>query len=446
MLRRLLLLLLDVVLSAGIVFIVSLAEAVLFASLPNSLVFAAMFASPLLLIPLGLACAPFLAIPLYGLVKGRYGFLLGPIVLAGAIYLHSSWRVQQDEDALVEMAVTRQQPDKQNHALLAIESSKSYEDASIRVLATSAHEVALKSTGYGRIDWTLYRPADGAACLAPENAVRALDFLRLGYPGKCATKSSVVDFDDGLFLSERNHDGKYWLAADDLPIRFHGYVYELLERNSGHSRVLARRIKGTMDMKWVLPLALFEKRPTPVDAGSPVDGEGLLAESIGVSRNDLRNPVDPFPYDEVLIGIEQYFGRQQLVGSGASTLEAMAVDRWRNIALMEHTQFPARIQGRMLGLFASHDPLRVALGLSLYRAVTPPSAPGWAGADELLLDLIGIPVSGHAEAVLQSLLERQFRPERTDISPEVRASARMRSNDPGLKPWQRELLARIGGA
>jgi len=165
---------------------------------------------------------PFVVSPIYGLAKGRYGLVLGPVILAVCAYAYSAMVQRKKEDAVAALTALAGKPVRPSHTLLAIQDAQSAarcDEASVKVLAISTYAVALSAGNPNNSRWALYRQATGAACFAKENAALALDFLRRGYPGKCATKESVASFDDGLFQRKRTPDLRYW-PAPDMPKGF----------------------------------------------------------------------------------------------------------------------------------------------------------------------------------------------------------------------------------
>src|SRR5579864_3202745 len=152
----------------------------------------ALFASPALFLCFVLFAAPFMALPAYGLVKGRYGLLLGPILSMVIAYDLHSRAVKQEDDVLAQkravfakLASDTAEPVRVDHTLLAVDddnNGSSCDEACIKVLATSNHTLALRSSGHGDRTWMLYTQAEGPACLAKENAKLTLQFLLRGFP------------------------------------------------------------------------------------------------------------------------------------------------------------------------------------------------------------------------------------------------------------------------
>jgi hypothetical protein len=156
-----------------------------------------------------LLAAPLIAVPVYGVAKGRLGFVIGPVFLVMIVYGFSALILKQKEDVFAELTPFAAEA-VQDHTLLALDDNdhgSSCDEACIKVLATSNHTLAMRvdwdiwrrETGTPR-GWFLYTQIDGTACFARENAKLALNFLLKGFPGKCATKKRISDFDDGLLL------------------------------------------------------------------------------------------------------------------------------------------------------------------------------------------------------------------------------------------------------
>jgi hypothetical protein len=369
------------------------------------------------------------------------GFRAWPF--AAATYAVSSLAVREKEDAIAVLTNFAAVPVRADHTLLAIEGEGTCDEACVKVLATSNHTIALRADDRKGLNWTLYTLASGSVCLAKENAELALRFLRDGYPGKCATQVTIVNFSDALYLRKRTPDPR-WRPAPDLPKGFTGTVYEYFERIDGQAHVLARYMKGGM-APMSHSLLLVEKRPRSIDAGRSIDKYTFLANAVGENVDTLRRPADPFPFDEVLSGIEIYFGRKEIVGGGTSTIENLALTAWRSVARLEGRQGPDYLKRRILEQFASRDPFRIELALVLIYDL-PFGARRFADADDLIFDLIFVPMSGDASPPFQRLLEEQFAVGRPPVSTELRDRAKAHLNDPDLKSWQRQLLVRLSNS
>lgn len=416
-------------------------------SMGQGAVFVVMFAPALLALLLGLVFVPFVVGPIYGLVKGRFGFLLGPLLLAAVVYPLSSVAMRHKEEAIAALAATTSVPVRTDHTLFAIDGDSVCKEGCVKVLANSPYTIALRGEYWGNHRdrrWTLYKLATGTACLAKENIELAFDFLRLGYPGKCAVRELIDDFADGLLLRKRSQDPRFRLPPDlphDLPKSFSGTVYEYFERIAGQDRLLARHITGVFAPERSDPLIAIEKRPKAIDAGPKLDKNIFLANAIKGDADLLWKPADPFPFDDVWTGIESYFGRKEPYGAG--TIEDAAALQWLGIAQLARQQAPQLLKRRVLGLFASRDPFRVNVGLNYWTYDLPSNDRIFAGADDIIFDLTFVAV-GDRSPLLENLLQTQFPLGGPPASTELRERAKAHLGDPNLKLWQRQFLTRIG--
>lgn len=387
--------------------------------------------------------APFVLVSLYGLAKRRLGMVIGPTILGVTAYILSGSIVAQKEDAIAALTAHVATPVGADHTFLAIEGGKTLcDDDCITVIATSTKVVALKQGDARPQQWVIYTQAVGPVCHQEENALLALDFLRLGHPGKCATKTIIADFDNGLLLRRRAVDGR-WRIAVDLPDGFHGTVYEYFERLSGQNRLLARHMVGGMDPSLPLPLIIFGRRPDPIDAGPKIDERSFLAAAIQRPVDTLSHPADPFPFDETFTEIERYFGRLERVGyGGTATIEDFAKRTYSAVANFEAGLNPDRQKRRIVDLLKSREPFRIDIALSLMNWA-PFRNWSFHEADEQVLDLVFVPLSPELSVRLNLLLESQFALGRTPPSNKVRERARAHINDTNLTVWQRQILKQI---
>jgi hypothetical protein len=432
----------DVAVSAFLTYVLSALVWGLIAEGGQGAAFLVMWTGLLFLLPVVIA-VPFLVFPTWAVATGRFGLMFGPIILAATTYAVSSLVVRQKEDVISTLTSVRAEPVRADHTLLALGGEGQCDQACVKVLATSNHTIALRVEDRRVLNWTLYTSATGSVCLAKENAALALDFLQNGFPGKCATQTTIVNFDDGLYLRKRMPDPRWW-PAPDLPEGFTGTVYEYFERIGGQDHVLARYMKGGM-APITHSLLLVEKRPRPIDAGHPIDRYIFLANAVGENVDALRRPPDPFPFDQVLAEIEAYFGRKEIVNGGSSTIQNLAMLAWQSVARSEGRQGQDYLKRRMLKQFASRDPFHIELALRLTYDL-PPGSRRFSDADDLMLDLMFVPISGDASSQLQKLLEEQFAADRPPPSAELRDRAKAHLNDPDLKPWQRQFLNRLSNS
>ncbi|MBB4428786.1 hypothetical protein GGD66_007381 [Bradyrhizobium sp. CIR48] len=445
--NRYLVLLADTLASAVVTLVLSVFAWGFVGSTGQGGLFLVMFVPGLLALFAGLLLVPFVVGPIYGMAKGRLGFLFGPVLLAAVVYPLSSLALRHKEETIAALAVTTAEPVRTDHNLLAIDDEDFCKEGCVRVLANSAYTIALRGDYWQRSNdprWTLYRQATGAACLAKENVELAFDFLRLGYPGKCAVREPIDHFDDGLWLRKRSPNPRFRLPPDlppGLPKDFNGTVYEYFERIGGEDRLLARHIKGGLLPEASDPLILIEKRPKAIDVGPKMDTNIFLAKAIKGDAEQFWKPADPFPFDETWTGIESYFGRKERYGAG--TIEDAAALQWMGIARLARQQAPQLLKQRVLGLFASRDPFRVKVGLLHWTYDIPSSDRIFVGADNVIFDLTFVAVEERSWD-LEMLLQGQFPAGGQPVSTEIRERAKAHLSDPDLKPWQRQFLMRIG--
>jgi hypothetical protein len=222
----------------------------------------------------------------------------------------------------------------------------------------------------------------------------------------------------------------------DTPEGFTGDMYESFERIDGHDRLLARHIKGGLES--TLDRFPLWKRPPAIDAGTPVDRMSFLAQAIGSDVGSLRQPADPFPFDEVLTGIEKYFDQKEMIDADTFRSARWA---WFQIAANASRPQGQLLKERILRVFGSHDPFRTELGIE---AITFMRLDERTFPDDVMLDLVFVPMSREATAsLLEKQLERQFAPGRPPPADEVRERAKAHLNDPNLKPWQSHILTQI---
>ncbi|WP_156527627.1 hypothetical protein [Bradyrhizobium stylosanthis] len=398
---------------------------------------ALMFAPGLIALLFGALTAPFILLPVYGLAKRRIGFVLGPIILAGSIYCGSFLLITEEMDLFASLTSFTAEPERRDHTLLAIEDDNNNhcDDVCIKVLATSNHTLALRSNTRTR-DWMLYTQADGATCFAKNNAKLALEFLLRGYPGKCATQRKLGEFEDGFLLRVIRSDSR-WPRKSDLPKGFTGDSFEYFERIDGKDRLLARHIKGGLSNKTQF-LLLLETRPPAIDAGPPIDRLSFIANAIGTDVETLRKSAEPFPLEEVLIGIENYFDQNEAIGADTHRLAGWT---WSQVASNASRTQPQILKDRILHLITSHDPFRIGLGI---KAISFMRLDERAFPDDVMFDLIFAPIAEHeTTSLLERQLDRQFSPGRMAPAGDLLERARGHLNDPDLKPWQSRILNHI---
>jgi hypothetical protein len=440
--RRLVRFLADVLLSAGISSVVSIFIWSLFEALGAGW-------GLLLLIPPFqqvywlLVCAPFVLVPLYGAARGRPGFVMGPVLLGLAAYPLSTAALKKSDAEIAALTSEVAAPVRTNYAILAIDGGNAACDAiCMKILITSSYIVALTHENVKDHLWYVYRVASGQSCFAPENVALAMNFLRTGYLGKCAVWETVADFGEGLVLRTRTVD-KYH-PAPELPRGFAGTVYELYERNSGRSRLLARRVAGTLAPPLPGPLMVFGRRPERLDVGPPIDKEQFLANALKLSVADLNKPPQPFPFDEVLDEIERYFGHKEIMGRDdlKRTVEEFAAYSWQDIVRGEGPGHTDQLQRRIKRLLASEEPIVLTAAV---RALWTLDMEKQGFADDRLLELAFVAMSAGPASEIHSLLKYRLSRGRVAVSDEWRERARSRLNDPAVTPEQREILGLIAG-
>ena len=302
-----------------------------------------------------------IAAALYGFASGRFGFVLGPLVIAAGSYFSMSAAIERDLQDANAAALPYQQPVLDDRAVLGLDTSRSCEEKCRRVIALSDHPVVIAHRHSTK--WFLYRQGEGEICMSAENASSALEYLQLGYVGKCELRSAVQDFREGLLFHEWSVDDRHE-GPSGVPPRFRGTVYEILERKDGHDRRLGRRLVGGVNASLPATFELFARlfgihTPT-IDAGPKIDIDQFLADATGISRADLTARRGPFPLDAVLDQIETYFDRPEVVGQGRlQTISDFATWTWTHIALSEGTEHPDELRERIKRLLASGDPIRV---------------------------------------------------------------------------------------
>jgi len=375
------------------------------------------------------------------IVRLRVGIVAGPLLLAAVVYMNSAGMLQRQQQAITITVPQIQAPILPNHRVLALaggSGSSLCDEACIRVLATTDHTIALAYEPFSMKQWVIFTPASGAICSAAENAVLAMKFLKQGYPDKCASKTRATDFGEGLLLRELSV-GQYHYAAD-LPETFHGTVYELRERLSGQDRLLARRVVGAMSSIGPHSLIAFEKPSPRIELGPPLDERQFLAMATKIPPGDLFAKAEPFPLDEVLDGVERYFGRQEIVSQGRlRTIEDHAEYEWWVIASAGGTTDKAALQKHIDRLLASRNKLQLSVALKTLNTIPVIQR---TFADDRLFDLVFDPTSAFSSRAL-ALLSVRFRLTQVPPSDELRSRAKARLNDGELSPGQRELLERI---
>ncbi|MCG2633278.1 hypothetical protein L6654_43030 [Bradyrhizobium sp. WYCCWR 13023] len=400
--------------------------------------------------PIGLVlvAAPFVIVliplPAFGLARARYGLVLGPILSLVITYGFHSREIKQEDDVLeqkraafAKLASGTAEPVGVDHTLLAVDGDvSSCDEACIKVLATSNHTLATRSSRDRDRTWTLYAQAEGPACLAKENAKLTLEFLLRGFPDKCATQTSIPGFEDGLLLRAIRSNNPGYRLTPDAPEGFTGGIYESFERIDGRDHLLARYIDGSFESK--LDRFPLWKRPPAIKVGAPIDRMSFLARAIGKDVSYLRQPNAPFPFDEVFAGIEKFFDQKEKIDANTFRYARWA---WLQIAANASRPQTRLLKERMLRLFASHDPFQIELAIE---AISFMRLDERTFPDDVMLDLVFAPINREATvSLLEKQLDRQFPPGRPPPTDEVRERAKAHLNDPNLKTWQSHILTQI---
>lgn len=429
----------DLAISAAISFALSAGWWAFLDSLGRGGAFMFMFAPLLLLALPALVYAPFAIVALYGLIRLRPGLVAGPLVLAVVAYANSASDLAKRETAIAVAIPAVQAPLMPDHRVLALtnrSSSTQCEAACIRILATTDHVIALTISEIRR--WEIYTPASGAICSAAENAVLAIEFLEQGYPDKCALKTTAADLAEGLLLRKFVVDQYH--HAPGMPEGFYGTVYELHERISGQDRLLARRVVGGLNPAGPHSLMAFAKRSPPIDSGPPLDERQFLATATKIAPAALFDKAQPFPFDQVLDGIESYFDRKEVVSqTRLRSIEDFAGYTWWVVAGSGVRSHEADLRKHVVRLLTSSDEPRLE---AVINTIGQMPVDQRIFADDRLLDLTFDPRAGISSRAV-GVLTNRFRDGRFPPSDELRARAKSHLDDTGLTPEQRQLLVRI---
>jgi hypothetical protein len=430
----------DVAISAAISFGLSAALWGLIDAAPQGLGLILMY-SPLLLLLPWLIIAPFVIVPLYGLVRRRLGYVAGPMVLAIAAHLHSAGVLATREASIAGAIPVERAPTKTDHRMLAVaggSTSTQCEEACVRILATSDHTIALSYEPVRMQQWVIYTPAAGQICAATDNAVLAIEFASRGYPGRCALTTKAADFGEGLLLRKMEVD--QYRHVPDMPAGFRGIVYELHERLAGEDRLLARRITGGMNQTGPQALGIFDKRSARIDSGPPLDERRFLAAATKIPPNLLVEKAQPFPLDEALDEIEKFFGRKEIVSqTRLHTIEDFAEYAWWTAGSPDVWAHTPEVKKHVVRMLASTDESRLK---AVLRGIGGMPLNQRIFADDRLFDLTFDPRIDISSLAL-GVLSNRFRGGQFPPSDELRARAKARLADTGLTTEQHQLMTRI---
>lgn len=394
------------------------------------------FAGLLPLLPV-LAYAPFVVTPAYGLLKRRYGFVVGPIILGLVCYTASARTVRDDAAQIAALTPPAVALARRDHAVFAIEGALAgcSEDC-MNTLPLTGRIIARRDGTPKEPYWILYKAAEGEICRAADNAVLALELLKLGHVGKCVVQEKRQTLDDALVFRTRQKSR----PVPDLPERFVGNVFELLERTAGEERLLARRMVGGFEPTLPLLLATLGKRPDRVDAGPRIEFIKIIDDLTKASAVGLSQRRQPFPLKETLEAIESYLGRQEIVEHHSSrhTIKYLASQAWDVVIGNERRADPEIGPSLVLKLLSSDDPDRIAVALRSLQLITIDQR---AFVDQRLYDLLFEP-----KPIDRDKLLRMWRSRFTAGAPAsevVREKARLRVDDPALDPEQRAVLQQL---
>jgi hypothetical protein len=442
MLRRLVRFLADVLISAVISGSLSMMIWGLFGSLGSGWGLLLMLL-PLQLVFWILVYGPFVLLPVYGLKRSRWGFVAGPVMLGVAAYVFSTMVLKQADAEIAALIPQGAEPVWTDYAILATDGgSTGCDDTCMKILATSGYALARTNEHLKDHRWRLYRVASGQVCFATDNAALALEFLRHGYPGKCAVAETVADFGDGLILRTRTVDTHR--PAPDLPKGFEGTAYEFSERSSGRTTLMARRMVGVMAEPLPQPLMIFGAKQQRFDMGPPIDEKQFLANALKIPVDDLFKRPQPFPFEEVLDEIEKYFDRKEIVERFRTrSIEGFAENAWQGVISSEGRGHTDELLRRITRLLASDDPIRVTAAV---HGLSNLDSEQQVFADDRVLELAFVAMPADATSAIHALLKSRLSRGGLSVPDGLRERARSRLDDPDVTAAQRQVLMLIRGS
>lgn len=304
-----------------------------------------------------------LGFSLYGVVKGRPGFAIGPLAMLGlaiacaiAVLLGSQWA---NAKKLESMQVREFLPAHRTHTMIAIEIHNNHCDPlCMQLLANSQHLVAMKDTdGPG---WTVYKRENGLGCRAPENQESHLAFVRAGFANICAIREKRTSIDDALILRSMA-----WVLSKQGVIEgFNGHIYELLEREEGRERLLGRWVAGRVapsSLPAILVLGAigfgFDHK---IDVGPDFSRDEFYGAALGIPLSGSAAP-GTASLPELLDATEALLANPSLRN------EAIAV--YHEIAGRGGDDRIRILQPRIERLLASNDPADAEVGVVLLDAI-----------------------------------------------------------------------------
>src|SRR5262245_15486933 len=185
-----------------------------------------------------------LVVALYGLMRLRFGFVVGPAVLAVVSFATSVSLRQIDQAALEALGAPALAPPAQGYQMVAIEGGPiGCDQACVRFLAASSQAFASRRGRSG--GWMTYTRGEGDVCLTDEHVADMLKFLVAGYRGMCVLQTYSEDITGALIYRARPVTRE--MPAADLPRSFRGATYEIAARSGGAERRLGRRVIGSLD-------------------------------------------------------------------------------------------------------------------------------------------------------------------------------------------------------
>ncbi|QND71366.1 hypothetical protein [Tardiphaga robiniae] len=286
----------------------------------------------------------------YGLVKLRLGFVLGPLLLAGVVVTATHVSVTAALTAVNAYATPGLDPPSRPHVVLGFEGSADCDVACVRILATSTHTLAFRRDATK--EWRLYRRGSGDECETADRWPSKLEFLRAGFLNSCATDSPIPELSDALIIRERVTSGRLTV----LPRLFHGVIHEISERMDGRERLLGRMVSGTIRFPVPDAVAIFAFGvERSISAGQAINTKTFLSAATGIPEAELY-AFHAFPPATIMDDLERFFDRPQVSN--------LAIGAWARIALANSKDHADVMKPRIDRLLASGSANRIAAGLA----------------------------------------------------------------------------------
>lgn len=182
------------------------------------------------------------AIVLSGLIRGRTGFMFGPIAvfllaplawkLMFAANIHRLEALQQEEFLKPEGKIDT----------VVLERSIKCGDLCTRIVAETDLGLVVGARSGPHNVYRVFR-VTGPSCNTAEDAFFTFTYIQAGYPDTCQREAFADDNPDGLVLRMRSTHS-IDLPPDFSEESFEGKFYEVLERHGGKERLLGRLIDG----------------------------------------------------------------------------------------------------------------------------------------------------------------------------------------------------------